>query len=69
MELKEELKQLKAKFLDLENELKKILYEVPNVPHSSVPSGSNESDNEVVHEDDFSKSEFKSYLPHWDLCK
>ncbi len=69
VELKEELKQLKAKFLDLENELKKILYEVPNVPHSSVPSGSNESDNEVVHEDDFSKSEFKSYLPHWDLCK
>jgi seryl-tRNA synthetase len=69
VELKEELKQLKAKFLDLENELKKILFEVPNVPHSSVPSGTNESDNEVVHEDDFSKSEFDSFLPHWDLCK
>ena len=69
VELKEEIKQLKAKFLDLENELKSILYEVPNVPHSSVPSGSDESDNEVVYEDNISKSEFESYLPHWDLCK
>jgi len=69
VELKEEIKQLKTKFSDLESELKSILYEVPNIPHHSVPSGSDESDNEVVHEDNFSKSEFEAYLPHWDLCK
>ncbi len=69
VDLKEEIKQLKTKFSNLESELKSILYEIPNIPHHSVPSGSDESDNEVVHEDNFSKSEFESYLPHWDLCK
>jgi seryl-tRNA synthetase len=68
-ELKEEIKVLKAKFSDLEIELKKILYEIPNIPHASVPEGSTENDNEVVFEDNFSKAEFSSYIPHWDLCK
>ncbi len=69
VELKEQIKRLKTKFSDLETKLKSILYEVPNIPHPSVPSGSDESDNEVIYEDNFSKSEFEDYLPHWDLCK
>ena len=67
--LKEEIKQLKADFIDLENQLKNRLYEIPNVPNESVPSGSNEADNEVVSQVEFSKNEYGSFLPHWDLCE
>ena len=67
--LKEEIKQLKADFIDLENQLKNRLYEIPNVPYESVPSGSNEADNEVVFQVEFSKNEYASFLPHWELCE
>ena len=67
--LKEEIKQLKADFIDLENQLKNRLYEIPNVPNESVPSGSNEADNEVVFQAEFSKNEYGSFLPHWELCE
>ena len=67
--LKEEIKQLKADFIDLENQLKNRLYEIPNVPNESVPSGSNEADNEVVFQEEFSKNEYGSFLPHWELCE
>ena len=67
--LKEEIKRLKADFIDLENQLKNRLYEIPNVPNESVPSGSNEADNEVVFQVEFSKNEYGSFLPHWELCE
>ena len=67
--LKEEIKQLKADFIDLENQLKNRLYEIPNVPNESVPSGSNEADNEVVFQVEFSKNKYASFLPHWELCE
>ena len=67
--LKEEIKQLKADFLDWENQLKNRLYEIPNVPNESVPSGSNEADNEVVFQVEFSKNKYASFLPHWELCE
>ena len=67
--LKEEIKQLKADFIDLENQLKNRLYEIPNVPNESVPSGSNEADNEVVFQVELSKNEYASFLPHWELCE
>ena len=67
--LKEDIKQLKADFIDLENQLKNRLYEIPNVPNESVPSGSNEADNEVVFQVEFSKNEYASFLPHWELCE
>ena len=67
--LKEEIKQLKADFIDLENQLKNRLYEIPNVPNESVPSGSNEADNEVVFQAEFLKNEYGSFLPHWELCE
>jgi seryl-tRNA synthetase len=67
--LKEEIKQLKADFINLENQLKNRLYEIPNVPNESVPSGSNEADNEVVFQAEFSKNEYASFLPHWELCE
>ena len=67
--LKEDIKQLKADFIDLDNQLKNRLYEIPNVPNESVPSGSNEADNEVVFQAEFSKNEYGSFLPHWELCE
>ena len=50
-ELKEESKKLSEAYNSLSNQLQELLYQVPNIPHSSVPSGSSEDDNEVVFEE------------------
>ncbi|KAB1187371.1 MULTISPECIES: serine--tRNA ligase [Haloferax] len=47
-ELKEELQELEARTTDLESELDQSLLELPNLPHESVPLGTDESDNEEV---------------------
>jgi len=50
-------------------ELDKLLYTIPNVPHDSVPSGSTEDDNvEIFKEGDIPVLPEGS-LPHWELAK
>jgi len=50
-------------------ELKAFLYQIPNVPHESVPEGNSDEDNEEV----FRKGEIPQLsgnaLPHWELAK
>jgi seryl-tRNA synthetase len=46
-----------------------LLYTIPNVPHQSVPAGSNEEHNEeVLREGDIPVLE-EGALPHWELAK
>ena len=68
-QIKEKIKKLKADFVNLENDLIQLLYEIPNVPHQNVPSGSNENDNEIVFQENILLSNYSSFLPHWELCK
>ncbi|WBF65341.1 MAG: serine--tRNA ligase [Candidatus Kinetoplastibacterium crithidii] len=41
----EDLKDLEQKLAYYQEEINKILFSIPNVPHSSVPTGSDEQDN------------------------
>ena len=67
--LKEEIKNLKSNFLNFESDLNNLLYDIPNIPHISVPAGKNENDNDIVYEDTYENLSKGSNLPHWDLCK
>ncbi len=68
-QLKEEIKKLKVDFANLENDLMQLLYEIPNLPHQNVSSGSTENDNDILFQEDISLSDYTSSLPHWELCK
>ncbi len=50
-------------------ELNKLLLEIPNIPHPSVPKGNTEEDNELIEEEGSKPELFASALPHWDLAK
>ena len=62
-EIKEKIKGLKADFSLLEEEIQQLLYQIPNVPNSTVPPGLKESENEVIYEDSIAKSDFVNFLP------
>ena len=67
-ELKEKIKDLKSSFSDSENTIKELLYQIPNLPHESVPSGKSESDNEIIYSTNIDEHKNQTLLPHWDLC-
>jgi seryl-tRNA synthetase len=60
--LKEELNTLEEKFKD-------ILYHVPNKPHTSVPIGKSEEDNEVVKTVEELPKLPENAMPHWDIVQ
>tara|TARA_A100001037_G_scaffold109949_1_gene100186 strand:+ start:61 stop:1416 length:1356 start_codon:yes stop_codon:yes gene_type:complete len=68
-ELKVELEKLEENAKALEEELKKGLLELPNVPHESVPTGMDESDNVEIRRVGFENlREFpEDIVPHYDL--
>lgn len=67
--LKSQETQLKQEVTQNEETLKKLLYSLPNVPHSLVVAGRDAQDNQTVFEDGkVPQFEFEA-LPHWDLAK
>src|SRR6056297_3153554 len=44
-ELKDELQDIEERADELESQLEEALLELPNIPHESVPTGEDESDN------------------------
>lgn len=66
---KDQIKELEDLFSKTDEELKALLYTIPNVPHDSVPVGKTPEDNEVVLEHGQIPTLFKGKLPHWDLIK
>ena len=67
--LKEDSKRLGDDLNSTADKLQEVLYQIPNVPHPSVPAGNTEDDNEEV----FSEGEVPKLnseaLPHWELAK
>lgn len=67
--LKEASKTLQEELNTAVENLKELLYELPNIPHELVPAGTDENDNEEV----FSEGEVPELgskaLPHWELAK
>ena len=66
---KNSIDEKKKKLQSLSQEIKDILYKLPNIPHFSVPKGKSVEDNVVIHEKKFSNSLFQRKLPHWELIK
>ncbi len=67
-ELKEQNKVLQEALTELENELRDLLYHIPNTPHDSVPAGNTEADNEEVDRHVEMPNLGENPLPHWDLA-
>jgi seryl-tRNA synthetase len=49
--------------------LQNLLYQLPNLPHASVPSGNSEDDNEEVFRSGTVPNLNSNAQPHWELAK
>lgn len=67
--LKEDSKRLGEEMSQVATELQALLYQVPNIPHSSVPAGKNEEDNEEIFKEGDIPVLAENALPHWELAK
>lgn len=68
-DLKESSKTLSEQLNDTVNNLNEVLYQIPNVPHESVPSGNTDEDNEEVYKEGEIPKLHDEALPHWELAK
>ena len=68
-ELKEESKKLSAIQKEIQEEIKEILLQIPNIPHESVPSGNSENDNEIIKEVGEIPKLHENSQPHWELTE
>lgn len=68
-ELKDEEKALSEVTNKLAGELQTALYEIPNIPHPSVPAGNSDEDNEVISNTGTIPEVGPNWLPHWELAK
>ncbi|MBZ9651555.1 serine--tRNA ligase [Psychroflexus montanilacus] len=67
--LKEDSKRLGEEMSQAATELQALLYQVPNIPHPSVPAGKSEEDNEEIFKEGEIPVLSKTALPHWELAK
>jgi seryl-tRNA synthetase len=67
--LKEESKKLSEDLSIAAEELKTLLYQIPNIPHASVPNGNTDEDNEEIFKEGVVPELIENALPHWELAK
>ncbi len=65
--MRNESKEISEKVTIAEEKLIKLLYQIPNIPHESVPEGRTAEDNEIVLEGGAKVELDDSALPHWEL--
>ena len=68
-QLKEDSKRLTEELNAAADELEEALYQIPNVPHESVPAGNSEEDNEEVFREGDIPVLSSDARPHWELAK
>ena len=68
-ELKETSKNLGEQLNLVSNELQELLYQIPNIPHDSVPKGNTDEDNEEIFREGEIPELQQGALPHWELAK
>jgi len=68
-ELKTKSKALSELQDNLIGDLNELLYQIPNVPHDTVPSGLTEEDNEEIYAEGDIPTLNDKALPHWELAK
>ncbi len=67
-ELKQKAQTLKDALQEIETELTNLLYHIPNIPHTLVPAGNSDQDNEVVFTENDVPQLPENALPHWELA-
>ena len=68
-QLKEDSKTLSEQLNAKSDALNNLLYKIPNVPNSIVPSGDTDEDNEEVFREGDIPVLHSEALPHWELAK
>jgi len=68
-QLKESVKNLEQTLNEKADALTDLLYKIPNVPHSSVPEGNSDEDNEEIYREGEIPKLHEGALPHWELAK
>ncbi|KAB2952877.1 serine--tRNA ligase [Heliorestis acidaminivorans] len=63
----DQIKELDEKVNSIEEEMKKTLYFIPNIPHGSVPTGTSEAENVTVRTWGTPRSFDFPVQAHWDL--
>lgn len=67
--LKQQIKKQEQVLQESAQALNQLLYEIPNVPYSSVPEGRTPEDNEIASEKGTIPDLAEGALPHWDLIE
>lgn len=67
-DLKIKVKEAEEALTDLEAELLKVLYEIPNAPKLDVPPGKSETDNKTILEWGDMPALHAGAKPHWELA-
>ena len=65
--VKEESKKLQHQKLELQRQIKDLLLQIPNVPHTSVPAGKSDVDNIIIKEVGEIPVLINGAKPHWEL--
>ncbi|MFY0591875.1 serine--tRNA ligase [Roseivirga sp.] len=68
-ELKAISKDLGEQLNSIQNKLQEALYNIPNIPHDSVPEGKSDEDNEEISRSGDIPALHENAKPHWDLIK
>ena len=68
-QLKEQSKELNELLNRVQEELAELLYQIPNIPHSSVPAGNTDEDNEEIFREGDIPVLNDDAQPHWELAK
>ena len=68
-QLKEQSKALSEALNEHTTALQSLLFQIPNIPHTSVKAGNSEDDNERVFSEGTIPNLGKNALPHWELAK
>ena len=68
-QLKEESKEVTAQLNTITEQLQELLFQIPNVPHTSVKAGVSEEDNETIFSEGTIPDLGTNALPHWELAK
>ena len=67
--LKESSKNLGEELNATATALQEQLYQIPNIPHESVPAGNSDEDNEEIYREGDIPKLVENALPHWELAK
>lgn len=68
-QLKEQKETLSKQKITAEETLQHLLFQIPNIPHQSVPYGQSDEDNEEIFRYETNLTLDESALPHWELAK